>query len=59
MKIGGAYSIPSGDSLFRFAQIAPIYDGFLLEKGVRLLNLGGKDVTRQLAALVNAQVGPS
>lgn len=37
-------------------QIAPIYDGFVLEKGVRQVQLGGSDVTRQLAALVNAKV---
>lgn len=38
-------------------QIAPIFDGFLLERGVRQLSLGGKDVTKQLAASVNAKIG--
>ncbi|CAN0506211.1 unnamed protein product, partial [Laminaria digitata] len=36
-------------------QVAPIFDGFVLERGVRQINLGGRDVTRNLGALVNAK----
>lgn len=52
-----ADSIAGNLLLFFLAkQIAPIFDGFLLERGVRQLSLGGKDVTKQLAASVNAKV---
>lgn len=36
--------------------MAPIFDGFVLETGIRWVGLGGKDITRHLAALVNAKV---
>eukprot|EP00752_Nemacystus_decipiens_P006185 g5581.t1 len=38
-------------------QVAPIFDGFVLEKGIRWVGLGGKDITKHLGALVNAKVG--
>ena len=37
-------------------QVAPIVDGFILERGMRHIDLGGRDVTNQLGALVNAKV---
>ncbi|CAM9761669.1 unnamed protein product [Pylaiella littoralis] len=37
-------------------QVAPIFEGFMLEKGIRRVGLGGKDITRQLGALANAKV---
>eukprot|EP00903_Cladosiphon_okamuranus_P016371 g15098.t1 len=38
-------------------QVAPIFDGFVVEQGIRWIGLGGKDITRHLGALVNAKVG--
>ncbi|CAM9296192.1 unnamed protein product [Ectocarpus sp. 12 AP-2014] len=48
----------SGTQASLFARrVAPIFDGFVLETGIRWVGLGGKDITRHLAALVNAKVG--
>lgn len=51
------FSITLLDGFPSLEQVAPIFDGFLVERGMRTLGLGGKDITSQLGALVNAKVG--